>query len=385
MSSLFQTYGRWDIDIKKAKGTYVEDQNGKTYLDFIQGIAVSNLGHCHEAVTEAVKKQLDSVWHVSNLFRNSLQEQAAQKLAAHSAGDLVFFCNSGAEANEGAIKLARKATGKTKIITFLQSFHGRTYAGMAATGQDKIKTGFGPMLEGFHYLPYNDPSAFEALREEDGIAAVMLETVQGEGGVNPASVEFLTAVQSFCKEKKALLIVDEIQTGIGRTGKGFAYEHFGLSPDIITAAKGLGNGFPVGAVIGKKQLGEAFTPGSHGTTFGGNMLAMAAVNATLQIVFQPDFLQEAADKGTFLKEQLEAELKSPFVKQIRGKGLMLGIECDGPVADIITELQTLGLLVLPAGPNVIRLLPPLTVTKDEIAEAVSKLKQAITHHSAVNK
>lgn len=175
MSSLFQTYGRWDIDIKKAKGTYVEDQNGKTYLDFIQGIAVSNLGHCHEAVTEAVKKQLDSVWHVSNLFQNSLQEQAAQKLAAHSAGDLVFFCNSGAEANEGAIKLARKATGKTKIITFLQSFHGRTYAGMAATGQDKIKTGFGPMLGGFHYLPYNDPSAFKALGEEGDIAAVMLK------------------------------------------------------------------------------------------------------------------------------------------------------------------------------------------------------------------
>lgn len=335
-------------------------------------------------MTEAVKKQLDSVWHVSNLFQNSLQEQAAQKLAAHSAGDLVFFCNSGAEANEGAIKLARKATGKTKIITFLQSFHGRTYAGMAATGQDKIKTGFGPMLGGFHYLPYNDPSAFKALGEEGDIAAVMLETVQGEGGVNPASAEFLSAVQSFCKEKQALLIIDEIQTGIGRTGKGFAYEHFGLSPDIITVAKGLGNGFPVGAVIGKKQLGEAFTLGSHGTTFGGNMLAMAAVNATLQIVFQPDFLQEAADKGAFLKEQLEAELKSPFVKQIRGKGLMLGIECDGPVADIIAELQTLGLLVLPAGPNVIRLLPPLTVTKDEIAEAVSKLKQAIAHHSAVN-
>lgn len=240
------------------------------------------------------------------------------------------------------------------------------------------------MLEGFHYLPYNDPSAFKALGEEGDIAAVMLETVQGEGGVNPASVEFLSAVQSFCKEKQALLIIDEIQTGIGRTGKGFAYEHFGLSPDIITVAKGLGNGFPVGAVIGKKQLGEAFTPGSHGTTFGGNMLAMAAVNATLQIVFQPDFLQEAADKGALLKEQLEAELKSPFVKQIRGKGLMLGIECDRPVADIIAELQTLGLLVLLTSPNVIRLLPPLTVTKDEIAEAVSKLKQAIAHHSAVN-
>ncbi|MBT2573845.1 acetylornithine transaminase [Bacillus sp. ISL-51] len=384
MSSLFQTYSRWPIDIKKAKGTIAEDQNGKTYLDFIQGIAVSNLGHCHDAVTEAVKEQLGSVWHVSNLFDNSLQEKAAAKLAEHSAGDLVFFCNSGAEANEGAIKLARKATGKTKIVTFNQSFHGRTYAGMAATGQDKIKTGFGPMLEGFHYLPFNDPSAFSTLAQEEDIAAVMLETVQGEGGVHPADPEFIAAVQIFCNQKKALLIIDEIQTGIGRTGKAFGYEHFSLSPDIITVAKGLGNGFPVGAVIGKKKLGEAFTPGSHGTTFGGNKLAMAAVNATLQTVFQPDFLQEAADKGRFLQAQLKSELTGPFIKQIRGKGLLVGIECAGPVSGIIGDLQERGLLVLPAGPNVIRLLPPLTVSKEDITTAVSKLKEAIEAHSAVN-
>lgn len=384
MSSLFQTYSRWPIDIKKAKGTIAEDQNGKTYLDFIQGIAVSNLGHCHETVTKAVKEQLDSVWHVSNLFDNSLQEEAAAKLAEHSAGDLVFFCNSGAEANEGAIKLARKATGKTKIVTFNQSFHGRTYAGMSATGQDKIKTGFGPMLQGFYYLPFNDPSAFSALSEEEDIAAVMLETVQGEGGVHPADPEFITAVQTFCSEKQALLIIDEIQTGIGRTGKAFGYEHFGIDPDIITVAKGLGNGFPAGAVIGKKKLGEAFTPGTHGTTFGGNKLAMAAVNATLQTVFQQEFLQEAAAKGRFLQAQLKSELTGPFVKQIRGKGLLAGIECAGPVSGIIGDLQERGLLVLPAGPNVIRLLPPLTVSEEEITTAVSKLKEAIEAHSAVN-
>ncbi|XZA52983.1 acetylornithine transaminase [Bacillus amyloliquefaciens] len=385
MSSLFQTYSRWPIDIKKAKGTIAEDENGKTYLDFIQGIAVSNLGHCHDAVTEAVKEQLDSVWHVSNLFENDLQEKAATKLAGHSAGDLVFFCNSGAEANEGAIKLARKATGKTKIVTFHQSFHGRTYAGMAATGQDKIKTGFGPMLQGFHYLPFNDPSAFSTLSKEDDIAAVMLETVQGEGGVNPADPEFIEALQTFCKDKQALLIADEIQTGIGRTGKAFGYEHFGISPDIITAAKGLGNGFPVGAVIGKKKLGDAFTPGTHGTTFGGNKLAMAAVKATLDIVFQPDFLQAAADKGSFLKAQLNRELTGPFVKEIRGKGLLIGIECAGPVSGIIGDLQERGLLVLPAGPNVIRLLPPLTVSEEEMLSAVSMLKAAIEAHSAVKR
>ncbi|MEC0445956.1 Acetylornithine transaminase [Bacillus velezensis] len=385
MSSLFQTYSRWPIDIKKAKGTIAEDENGKTYLDFIQGIAVSNLGHCHDAVTEAVKEQLDSVWHVSNLFENDLQEKAAAKLAEHSAGDLVFFCNSGAEANEGAIKLARKATGKTKIVTFHQSFHGRTYAGMAATGQDKIKTGFGPMLQGFHYLPFNDPSSFSTLSKEDDIAAVMLETVQGEGGVNPADPEFIEALQTFCKDKQALLIADEIQTGIGRTGKAFGYEHFGISPDIITAAKGLGNGFPVGAVIGKQKLGDAFTPGTHGTTFGGNKLAMAAVKATLDIVFQPDFLQAAADKGSFLKAQLNRELTGPFVKEIRGKGLLIGIECAGPVSGIIGDLQERGLLVLPAGPNVIRLLPPLTVSEEEMLSAVSMLKAAIEAHSAVKR
>ncbi|TWO89792.1 acetylornithine transaminase [Bacillus velezensis] len=385
MSSLFQTYSRWPIDIKKAKGTIAEDENGKTYLDFIQGIAVSNLGHCHDEVTEAVKEQLDSVWHVSNLFENDLQEKAAAKLAELSAGDLVFFCNSGAEANEGAIKLARKATGKTKIVTFHQSFHGRTYAGMAATGQDKIKTGFGPMLQGFHYLPFNDPSAFSTLSKEDDIAAVMLETVQGEGGVNPADPEFIEALQTFCKDKQALLIADEIQTGIGRTGKAFGYEHFGISPDIITAAKGLGNGFPVGAVIGKKKLGDAFTPGTHGTTFGGNKLAMAAVKATLDIVFQPDFLQAAADKGSFLKAQLNRELTGPFVKEIRGKGLLIGIECAGPVSGIIGDLQERGLLVLPAGPNVIRLLPPLTVSEEEMLSAVSMLKAAIEAPSAVKR
>ncbi|ASB52485.1 Succinylornithine transaminase [Bacillus velezensis] len=336
-------------------------------------------------MTEAVKEQLDSVWHVSNLFENDLQEKAAAKLAEHSAGDLVFFCNSGAEANEGAIKLARKATGKTKIVTFHQSFHGRTYAGMAATGQDKIKTGFGPMLQGFHYLPFNDPSSFSTLSKEDDIAAVMLETVQGEGGVNPADPEFIEALQTFCKDKQALLIADEIQTGIGRTGKAFGYEHFGISPDIITAAKGLGNGFPVGAVIGKQKLGDAFTPGTHGTTFGGNKLAMAAVKATLDIVFQPDFLQAAADKGSFLKAQLNRELTGPFVKEIRGKGLLIGIECAGPVSGIIGDLQERGLLVLPAGPNVIRLLPPLTVSEEEMLSAVSMLKAAIEAHSAVKR
>ncbi|MFO6494892.1 MULTISPECIES: acetylornithine transaminase [Bacillus] len=383
MSHLFQTYSRWNINITKAKGTIAEDENGKQYLDFVQGIAVCNLGHCPDAVTAAIKKQLDQVWHVSNLFENNLQEKVAEHLANHSAGDLVFFCNSGAEANEAAIKLARKYTQKTKIITFKQSFHGRTYAGMAATGQEKIKHGFGPMLTGFHYLPYNEPEAFQTLSNQEDVAAVMLETIQGEGGVIPANKAFLQEVQAFCRKNEALLIVDEVQTGIGRTGKAFGYEHEGLTPDIITVAKGLGSGFPVGAVIGKKELSEVFSPGSHGTTFGGNMLAMAAANATLETIFEKSFLEEVAEKGAYLQKELQEKLQFPFVKDIRGKGLIAGIECEEPVQPLIEALQKEGLLVLPAGENVIRLLPPLTVEKNEISQAVEKLNRVFTDHMAV--
>ncbi|MGE6630959.1 acetylornithine transaminase [Bacillus sp. NPDC077027] len=382
MSHLFQTYGRWNVEIKEAKGTWATDANGKKYLDFIQGIAVTNLGHNHPQVNQAIKTQLDQVWHVSNLFENSLQEKAAETLASHSSGDLVFFCNSGAEANEGAIKLARKATGKTNIITFLHSFHGRTYAGMAATGQDKIKTGFGPMLEGFHYLPFNDAEAISSCEVND-VAAVMLEVVQGEGGVNPATDNFLKAVEQFCKQHNALLIVDEIQTGIGRTGKAFAYEHAELDPDIISVAKALGSGFPVGAVIGKKSLSEAFSPGSHGTTFGGNMLAMAAANATLDLIFQDDFLAEVQEKGDYLLQKLQEMKQLPIVKEVRGKGLMAGIECDQPVAAFITLLRENGLLVLPAGPHVIRLLPPLNVEKQEIDQAVEKIHHVLSNETIV--
>ncbi|MEH6971307.1 acetylornithine transaminase [Bacillus sp. JJ675] len=383
MSHLFQTYSRWNIHIKKAKGTLAVDESGKTYLDFVQGIAVCNLGHCPDQVTAAVKKQLDNLWHVSNLFQNGLQEKVAEKLAANSTGDLVFFCNSGAEANEAAIKLARKHTQKTKIITFQHSFHGRTFAGMAATGQEKIKQGFGPMLSGFYYLPYNAPDALKTMEDEEGIAAVMLETVQGEGGVIPGSSEFLQEVQAFCRKKQALLIVDEVQTGIGRTGKAFGYEHEGLTADIITVAKGLGSGFPAGAVIGKKELSSAFSPGSHGSTFGGNMLAMAAANATLDIIFEKSFLDEVSEKGEYLQKELESLLQFPLVKEIRGKGLIAGIELKDPVQPLIEDLQKEGLLVLPAGPNVIRLLPPLTVTVQEITEAVQKLNNVLARHTAV--
>ncbi|TDL80666.1 acetylornithine transaminase [Peribacillus frigoritolerans] len=379
MSHVFPTYARWDLEIKEATGSVATDQNGKTYLDFISGIAVCNLGHGDKDVLQAIQDQLDKVWHVSNLFQHPLQEEAAEILTANCCCDAVFFCNSGAEANEAAIKLARKHTGKTKIVTFKQSFHGRTFAAMSATGQAKIHDGFGPLLPQFEYLPFNDTEALAQL-DGDGYAAIMLEVIQGEGGVVPAEAAFLEKVKETCERLGTLLIIDEVQTGIGRTGLPFAYQHFQIEPDIITAAKGLGSGFPVGAMIGKKELIASFQPGTHGTTFGGNPLAMAAAKATLTKIFQPQFLQEVAQKSEKMAEMLKtALLDAPAVTEIRGKGFMIGIQLNHEAAPIITELRSNGLLTLPAGPDVIRLLPPLTVTAEEIKEAVEIIEKTIKH------
>ncbi len=377
MSYLFPTYKRWDVNIEKANGAKVMDTEGKEYIDFTSGIGVCNLGHCHPEVVNAVNKQTKKVWHVSNLFKIPLQEQVATKLVQETSGDAVFFCNSGAEANEAAIKLARKFTGKSKIITFEQSFHGRTLGTMAATGQEKVKVGFGKMLETFIHVPYND---IDVLKEtiDSETAAVMLEVIQGEGGVHPADELFLKEVERLCQSLDVLLIVDEIQTGIGRTGKSFAYQHYGIQPDIITVAKGLGNGFPVGAMIGKKELIPAFTAGSHGSTFGGNPLAMAAANATLNIVFDQSFLKEVEKKGNILVQQLNEFLPQvKSYKKIKHKGLMIGIEFQQETTELLSELRENGLLALNAGPNVMRLLPPLTITMTEIHEATAIMRKVL--------
>ncbi|KRG09694.1 acetylornithine aminotransferase [Lederbergia galactosidilytica] len=366
MTYLFENYGRWDLELVAGKGTKVIDINEKTYLDFTSGIGVCNLGHCHPEVVAALTDQANTLWHTSNLFKSSLQEKVAEQLTNNSAGNAVFFCNSGAEANEAAIKLARKYTGKTKVITFYQSFHGRTFATMAATGQDKVKQGFGNMLETFVHIPFNNIEALEKEIDQE-TAAVMLEVIQGEGGVHPATEEFLQAVEKICKEYGALLIIDEVQTGIGRTGKPFAYQHYSISPDIITLAKGLGNGIPVGAIVGKEKLTEAFTPGSHGSTFGGNPLAMSAAKKTLELIFQANFLKDVTEKSDYLVAKLkEILVNCQTFKTIRHKGLMVGIEFSEEVAPLMAELRKSGLIVLNAGPNVLRLLPPLTVTKAEV-------------------
>ncbi len=375
MSSLFPTYQRLDIHVKEANGTYLTDENNQTYLDFISGIAVCNVGHRHPEVQKAVEEQLNKVWHVSNLFHQSIQEEVANLLVANSSGDAVFFCNSGAEANEAAIKLARKHTKKHKIITFTKSFHGRTFATMTATGQAKIHEGFGPLVNEFVYLPYNDVESLEA-EMDDTVAAIMTEVVQGEGGVVPGTESFLTTIQKLCQEYGALFIVDEVQTGIGRTGKPFAYQHFNLSPDIITAAKGLGSGMPIGAMIGKGLLKESFGPGTHGTTFGGNPIALASAKATLQIIFNQQFLEEVNAKAATFKKQLIDMLESySIVKEVRAKGFMIGIECGEYQAQLITAMREKGLLVLGAGPHVIRLLPPLTVSSEELSEALTVIEQ----------
>lgn len=375
MTKLFQNYKRESIEFIKAADNYLMDKEGNFYLDFSSGIGVTNLGF-HKQVKQAVLEQLEAIWHSPNLYQNSLQEQVADLLI----GDedyLAFFCNSGAESNEAAIKLARKFSGKSDIITFKQSFHGRTFGAMSATGQEKIQLGFGPLVEGFHYAIYNDLESVKQLVTEN-TAAVMLELVQGEGGVIPAEKDFVAELAHYCKEQGLLLIVDEVQTGIGRTGSLFAYQQYGISPDIVTLAKGLANGLPVGAMLGKSALGKAFTYGSHGTTFGGNKLVLSSSKAVLEILTE-DFLAKVHVKASYLQDQLTKQLGNlPTVVAIRGLGLMLGIQVTGDLGTIVTQARKNGLIVLTAGSDVIRLLPPLTITEEEIERAVSILAECLS-------
>lgn len=380
MSSLFPNYGRWPITIVKGEGNYLWDDKGTRYMDLVSGIAVTSLGNVPPKVKAKLQEQIDTLWHCSNLFHISQQEALADKLVSISCGDRAFFCNSGAEANEAAIKLARRYAQRIlnedryEVISFLQSFHGRTLATLTATGQDKVKDGFAPLPEGFKSVPYNDSNA---LREAitDKTCAIMMEMVQGEGGVNPADPAFVEEVKALCEEFNLLLIVDEVQTGIGRTGKWFAYQHYDVEPDIITLAKGLGSGFPIGAIVGKEKLADAFSPGTHGTTFGGNPLASTVGLATLQTIEEDGYLDRVNEMGDYLRNKLEG-LKSSFseIKEVRGKGLIIGMEMDRPVADIVSGMQEEGILLLQAGPNVVRILPPFTITKEELDEAVKALE-----------
>jgi acetylornithine/N-succinyldiaminopimelate aminotransferase len=387
-SALFSTYARYPITLVKGKGSRLWDDQGKEYLDFMSGLAVANLGHVPDAVKNALIGQLDQLWHVSNLFHIPGQEKAAKLLVDNSCADAVFFCNSGAEANEAAIKLARryhqklKGSDRYEIVTFTQSFHGRTLATLTATGQDKVKEGFLPLPEGFVHVPLHDLKALEAAIN-DKTAAIMLELVQAEGGVIPVDQDFLREVRALCDRHGILLIVDEVQTGMGRTGKLFAYEHYDVEPDIFTLAKGIGSGFPVGAMLAKAHVKPAFVPGAHATTFGGTPIAMAVVAATIETMLKEKVADKAAEASEYLIGQLQEKLAGlPNVDQVRGKGLLIGILCHAPAGEAIAELHKRGLLVVPAGPNVIRLLPNLLVTHDEIDEAVALIATVLTEQAA---
>jgi acetylornithine/N-succinyldiaminopimelate aminotransferase len=380
---VMNTYGRFPIALVKGQGSKVWDADGKEYIDFVSGIAVTSLGHSHPDIAEAIYKQCMEMVHSSNLYWIKPQVELAKLLVENSVFDKVFFANSGAEANEGAIKLARKysslkyCSDRFEIITMKRSFHGRTMATLTATGQEKVQKGFAPLLEGFKYVPFND---LEALKDaiSEKTCAVLLETVQGEGGVYPADKEYLLKIRELCSEKDILLIVDEIQTGIGRTGKLFAYEHFGIKPDIMTLAKALGNGTAIGALLATEEVASAFKPGDHASTFGGNFLAAVAGKTMLEIILKQNVLENVTVMGNYIKEKLN-ELKNiyPEILEVRGLGLLIGVEIKGDSKDIIKKSLEKGLLLIAAGANVVRFLPALNIDKSTVDKGLAIFQEVL--------
>ena len=365
----------------RGRGSWVWDAGGRRYLDFGTGISVCNLGHCHPRVTRAIRQQATRLMHVSNLFLNEHQPRLAKLIADNSFGGKVFFANSGAEANEGLIKLARRwgaEEGKYHIITMEGSFHGRTLATLAATGQTKYRKGFQPDVVGFSHAAYNDLEAVKAaIRPET--AAILVEPVQGEGGVRPAEPEFLRGLRALCDAQGLLLMFDEVQCGMGRTGHLFAYQSYGVTPDAMSMAKALGNGFPIGAFEVQRQFADVFQPGTHASTFGGTPLACAAAIAVLETFAAENVLENCRSSGALLMRRLgELRDRHATVRDVRGLGLMVGVELQDSVAPVMAAARERGLLVLNAGDTVLRLLPPLTVKPREVELAVRRLDQALT-------
>ncbi|MER3422011.1 MAG: acetylornithine transaminase, partial [Nitrospiraceae bacterium] len=362
---LMNTYARTSISIARGKGSRVYDLEGREYLDFVAGIAVNVLGHCHPDVVAALHKQSQHLLHASNLYYTEPQVKLAQALVDHSFADKVFFCNSGAEANEAAIKLARRyahlkyGPERYEIVTMLQSFHGRTMATLTATGQEKVQKGFEPLTPGFTYVPFNDLQAVEKAFSK-ATAAVMLEPIQGEGGVHVADRAYLQGLRDLCRERDILLILDEVQTGMGRTGTLFAYEQFGIQPDIMTLAKGLGGGVPIGACLATDEVAGAFTPGTHASTFGGNPLACSAASAVLRVLLEGRVLVQSRAVGQHLAKGLQ-DLKDrlPNVKEARGMGLLQGMELTIDGKEVVSECLGRGLLINCTMDRVLRFVPPL--------------------------
>ena len=380
--SIFQTYKRYPVVLVRGKGCLVWDEKGREYLDFLAGIAVCNLGHCHPAVVQAAKEQMDKLMHVSNYFYTKPQAELSELIIKNSFADRIFFCNSGAEANEAALKLARKYgqdhSGGTKyeIITMEYSFHGRTFATLTATGQDKFHHGFGPLLPGFKYVPFNDIKALRAA-VSDITCAIMLEPIQAEGGVNMPIKGYLKSVRDLCDEKGLLLIYDEVQVGLGRTGKLFAYEYAGVAPDIMTLAKAIGGGLPGGAMLAGEKVAETFTAGSHATTFGGNPVVMAAGVATMKVLLEGSVLENCRAMGAYFMERLEKfKAKYPqFVKEVRGAGLIIGMDITLDGRDIVSRCLDKGLIINFTRDTVLRFLPPLIVEKQHIDRCMQVLDE----------
>ena len=361
------TYTQVPLCLVKGKGSRVWDIHGKEYIDFFPGWAVSGLGHCHPDVVSAIKEQSQKIIHIPNNFLNLKQATLAAEISKAAFPARTFFCNSGAEANEAAIKFVRKYgndTGRYEIITMKKSFHGRTLAALTATGQDKVQIGFNPLPEGFKYAEFNDLESVKKLITNKTIA-IMLEPVQGEGGVHVATQEFMKGLRKICDESDMLLILDEVQTAMGRTGEFFAYQHYGILPDIMTLAKSLGNGVPIGAMLANRSIKkEIFLPGSHGSTYGGNPLVCAAAIAVLKTIKQKGLLQKARDLGKYFGERLEViKSRFPFIKEVRGLALMRGIELTVPGADIVTMARERGLLLNCTQDKVLRLFPAITISK----------------------
>jgi acetylornithine/N-succinyldiaminopimelate aminotransferase len=376
---MFQTYGRFPIALVRGEGCRVWDEEGKEYLDFVGGIAVCSLGHSMPIVTRILEEQSKTLVHVSNLYYTKPQTDLAQLLVEHSFADKVFFCNSGAEANEAAIKLSRRyakekfGLKRHTIVAMQNSFHGRTMATLSATGQPKIQAGYEPLLDGFRFVPFNDLEALHGAVDES-VCAVMLEPIQGEGGVVCPDGDYLKKVSKLCKEKDVLLIFDEVQVGMGRTGRLFAHEHYGVTPDVMTLAKALGNGLPIGAMLSTEELSQAFGPGSHASTFGGTPLVTAVSLAVLKSILEDGWIKQCEEMGKYFKKRLQELAGShSLIKDVRGLGLILGLEMDGPGAPIVEACMREGFLINCIQENVLRFLPPFLIRKKEIDALIEAL------------
>ncbi|MGA0033434.1 MAG: acetylornithine transaminase [Burkholderiales bacterium] len=384
MSHVMNTYGRLPVTFERGEGVWLWDTQGKRYLDALAGVAVNAVGHSHPKLVAALRDQVGKLIHTSNIYQIAAQEKLADRIAGASGMDRVFFCNSGAEANEAAIKLARyyghkKGVENPAVVVLEKSFHGRTMATLSATGSRKVQAGFEPLVTGFVRVPFNDLEAVRRVAASNrNVVAVLAELVQGEGGVSVCGDDYLKGLREICDANGWLLMLDEVQTGMGRTGKMFAFQHYGVMPDVMALAKGLGGGVPIGACVARGEAATLFQPGSHGSTFGGNPLACAAGLATLEIIESENLCRNAAEVGSHIRTSLQRALaETPGVREIRGKGLMIGIELDRPCGDLVKTALEAGLLINVTADNVVRLVPPLVISREEADQLVGELAPMI--------